>query len=224
VVLSPRRRSALAAWARERNGLVIEDDYDAEFRYDRDPVACVQGLAREHVALAGSVSKTLAPGLRLGWVLAPPWLAAELARGRMLSDLGSPWPTQATLAEFLASGGYDRHVRAMRRLYRARRDALTAALRHRLPELTLHGISAGLHLYAQLPPGSNEAAVVAAAAGRGVAVEGASAMRPGPASRPTPPALVLGYATLPGHALQEAAALLAAALADSAQPAPSPAS
>jgi len=85
VVLSPRRRSALAAWARDRNGLIIEDDYDAEFRYDRDPVSCVQGLTPEHVALAGSVSKTLAPGLRLGWVLAPPWLAAGLARGRSRS-------------------------------------------------------------------------------------------------------------------------------------------
>jgi GntR family transcriptional regulator / MocR family aminotransferase len=213
-VLSPGRRSALTAWARDTGGLIIEDDYDAEFRYDRDPVGCVQGRAPGHVALAGSVSKTLAPSLRVGWVLAPAWLAAALADGRLITDLGSPVLTQATLAVFLAGGGYDQHVRAMRRLYRGRRDALVAALERLAPELRLHGISAGLHLYAELTVGHDEAAVVTAAARRGLAVEGVSGMRSGTARRQAHPALVLGYAAQSDRVLREAAGLLAAAFTD----------
>jgi GntR family transcriptional regulator/MocR family aminotransferase len=221
-VLSPRRRAALVAWARETDGLIIEDDYDAEFRYDKDPVSCVQGLAPEHVALTSSVSKTLAPGLRLGWVLAPQWLAAGLPAARALSDLGSPVTNQEAFARFITSGAYDRHIRSMRRSYRSRRDALIAALERHLPALHVRGVSAGLHLYAELPPETDDAALVVAAARRGVAVDAIAARgsavaqgtsgAPGSAA-PEPPALMLGYAALPERALDEAAALLAEALA-----------
>lgn len=209
VVLSPRRRSALLDWARDVDAIVVEDDYDAEFRYDRDPVGCLQGLAPERVVLAGSVSKSLAPSLRLGWVLAPPWLAGRLRAARSLLDLGSPSLDQHALVRLMASGGYDRHLRQMRRHYRIRRDALVAALRSLLPEVRVHGVAAGLHVYVELPSGSDEAETVRAAAERGVAVNGVTPMR---VSTPGPPALVLGYARLSERHAAEAVFRLAEAL------------
>jgi DNA-binding transcriptional MocR family regulator len=206
VVLSPRRRAELVAWARAVDGIVIEDDYDAEFRYDREPVGCLQGVDAGRVVLAGSVSKSLAPGLRLGWVVAPPWLAARARGFRADTDLGAPVIEQHALVHLIASGAYDRQLRAMRRVYRTRRDALAAALRTHLPGATVHGVSAGLHLYVELPAGSSEeTVVVAAAAGLGVAVQPAAPMWSGP---PTGPALVLGYSRLGPSRLAEAAALL----------------
>ena len=210
VVLSPRRRAALIAWARDVDALIIEDDYDGEFRYDRDPVGCLQGLAPERVVLAGSVSKALSPALRLGWAVAPPWLAVRLRAARALHDLGSPVLDQHVLARLIGGGEYSRHLRLMRRTYRDRRDAFVAALRARLPEVRVHGVSAGLHAYAELPPDCDEAAVVAGAAALGVAVEGVAPMRVG---RPGPPAVVVGYARLPGRRLAEAVDLLARAVA-----------
>jgi DNA-binding transcriptional MocR family regulator len=209
VVLSPRRRSALLDWARDVDAIVVEDDYDAEFRYDRDPVGCLQGLAPEQVVLAGSVSKSLAPALRLGWVLAPPWLAGRLRAARSLLDLGSPSIDQYALARLMASGGYDRHLRQMRRQYRVRRDALVSALRTLLPAVRVHGVSAGLHVYVELPAGCDESATVLAAAERGVAVAGVASMR---VQAPGPPALVLGYARLPERRAAEAVSRLADAL------------
>ena len=154
VVLSPRRRAELIAWAAEVDGLVLEDDYDAEFRYDRDPVGCLQGLCPQRVVLLGSVSKSLAPGLRLGWLVAPPPLAEAVRRARAQSDLGSPVIDQYALARLIASGAYDRHLRQMRRRYRARRDAMVEALARWLPGATVHGVSAGIQLYLELPPAS----------------------------------------------------------------------
>ncbi len=209
VVLSPRRRAALVAWARAVDALVIEDDYDGEFRYDRDPVGCLQGLAPERVVLAGSMSKALSPALRLGWAVAPPWLAVRLRAARALHDLGSPVLDQHVLARLIASGDHARHLRLMRRRYRARRDAFVAALAERLPQVRVHGVSAGLHAYAELPAGCDEEAVVAAAAALGVAIEGVT---PGRIRRPGPPAIVVGYARLPERRLTEAVALLAKAI------------
>ncbi|WP_020576211.1 PLP-dependent aminotransferase family protein [Actinopolymorpha alba] len=206
VVLSPRRRAALVAWARERDALIIEDDYDAEFRYDREPVGCLQGLAPDHVVLLGSVSKSLAPGFRIGWAVAPAEVAAELGAYRAVSDLGSPVLEQHTLAAMLSEGYFDRHVRTMRRTYRARRDALVGELTTRLPWAPIRGVSAGLHVYVDLADLSEDA-VVSAARERGVAVEGGRSTWL--AADNPPPALILGYARLPERRIAEAVALLA---------------
>ena len=206
VVLSAERRGALAAWARETGALVIEDDYDAEYRYDRAPVGAVQGLAPEHVIHAHSVSKTLAPGLRLGWAVLPSALSADVAAEKRLSDLGTPVLEQLTLAAFLARGELDRHLRQTRPLYRRRRDALLAGL----PGLRAEGAAAGLHVLVELPGGASEPEVVAAAAARDVAVE---PLGPHDMSAGRAPALILGYSRLPEPALTGAAKRLRAAIA-----------
>ena len=211
VVLSPRRRAQLVSWATEVDGLVLEDDYDAEFRYDRDPVGCLQALCPQRVVLLGSVSKSLAPGLRLGWLVAPPALTQVVRTARATSDLGSPVIDQYALAHLLASGTYDRQLRQLRRRYRARRDALTDAVARWLPGAVVHGVSAGIQLYVELPTGCDEAATVEAAAQRGVAVEGVGRLR---ISRAGPAALVLGFARLPEHRLADAVRLLAEALTE----------
>jgi GntR family transcriptional regulator / MocR family aminotransferase len=205
VVLSAQRRGALAAWARETGALVVEDDYDAEYRYDRAPVGAMQGLAPEHVIHAHSVSKTLAPGLRLGWAVLPSWLADGVAAEKRLSDLGTPVLEQLTLAAFLARGELDRHLRQTRPLYRRRRDALLAGL----PGLRTEGAAAGLHVLVRLPDGASEAEVVAAAAARDVAVEPLGAHD---LSGVRPPSLILGYSRLPEPGLTEAAKRLRAAI------------
>lgn len=133
VQLSPQRRTAVATWARTTGGLVIEDDYDGEFRYDRQPVGALQGLAPGHVVYAGTASKSLAPGLRLAWITVPPELLRAVVREKRLADHHTPVIDQLTLAEFLTSGAYDRHVRRMRLRYRGRRDRLVAALAERAP-------------------------------------------------------------------------------------------
>ncbi|MFC0037906.1 PLP-dependent aminotransferase family protein [Actinomadura rayongensis] len=212
VVLSPARRAALIAWARATGGIVVEDDYDAEFRYDRDPVGCLQGVAPERVVLLGSVTKALAPALRLGWAVAPPALTDGLREHRALTDLGNPSLEQRALARFLADGGHDRHLRVMRRRYRARRDALAAALRARLPDATVRGVSAGLHLYVELPPGCDEDAVVAAAADGGVLVTGARSSWSRERADAAPPALVLGYGRTGTARLERSVEVLARAV------------
>lgn len=209
-VLSAQRRSALLQWAKDRQGLVIEDDYDSEFRYDRDPVGCLQGLDPAHVALIGSVSKSLAPGLRLGWVLSPPTLLAELQAAKRDDDFGTPVLEQHTLARLLDGGGYDRHLRQVRRHYRQRRNALVEALGHDLPEWLVMGSAAGLHLVVHLSEGCPEAAVVSAAAERGILLLGLAAMR---GTYPGPPGLVLSYARHPPEQLTRAVKQIASALA-----------
>ncbi|HEX2316535.1 MAG TPA: PLP-dependent aminotransferase family protein, partial [Thermomonospora sp.] len=213
VVLAPERRAALVAWARAVDGVVIEDDYDAEFRYDRDPVGCLQGFDPDRVVLAGSVSKALAPALRLGWAVVPEALAEPLREHRVNTDIGGPVIEQYALAHLLASGAYDRHLRYMRRRYRARRDALAAALAETLPEVRVQGVAAGLHLYVELPTDRDEELVVAEAARRGVVVEGAAPMW----SRPAPPALVLGYARSGEARLRAAVRTLGRAIAAGAR-------
>ncbi|MEV7806540.1 PLP-dependent aminotransferase family protein [Microbispora sp. NPDC088329] len=202
VVLSPARRAALIGWAARTGALVLEDDYDAEFRFDRDPVGCLQGLAPDRVVLAGSVSKALAPGLRLGWIAAPPRVAraVRLARGEL--DLGSPVLDQYALAHFIDAGAYDRHLRRMRREYRRRRDALAGALAEHLPWITVHGISAGLHLYAETGGGRDVDGLVRAARAAGLSAEAVT-----PAHGPR--GLVIGFARLPAHRVTEAVRALA---------------
>lgn len=148
---SAERRAALLDWARTVDGYVLEDDYDGDFRYDRAPVGALQGLDPERVAYAGSVSKSLAPGLRLGWMLVPGALLDEVVERKRTMDLGNPVLDQATLAEFVTGGGYDRQLRRCQRAYRGRRDALLAALAAHLPGTVVSGIAAGLHVIARVP-------------------------------------------------------------------------
>ena len=128
VVLSPERRHQLLAWARECDGIIVEDDYDAEFRYDRDPVGSIQGLDPDRVVALGTVSKSLAPALRLGWAVVPAALADDVAAEKQVADRGSSGIDQAALATLIESGRYDRHLRRMRAEYSRRRGVLVEAL------------------------------------------------------------------------------------------------
>jgi GntR family transcriptional regulator/MocR family aminotransferase len=210
VVMAPERRAALVAWARDTGGLIVEDDYDAEHRYDRAPVGAVQGLAPDHVVHVHSVSKTLAPALRLGWAVAPPSFAAALAEAKRRSDLGTPVLEQLALADLIERGELDRHLRRVRPRYRRRRDALVGTLLAGRDDLAVDGVAAGLHVAVRLPPGLSEDAVVAAAAARGVAVATVGEH----AVAPRAPALVLGYARLAEDGLRAAARELLAAMDD----------
>lgn len=176
-VLSARRRAELLEWAARGSRLILEDDYDAEYRYDREPIGALQGLAPEHVLYAGTASKTLAPGLRLGWLIAPARLVHKLAEAKVASDRGSPSMEQLAFADFLSRGEFDRHLRRMRAIYRGRRDVLLGALRRYGPDLRPAGASAGLHVVVWLPDGTDEAAVVARAAELGVRVTGVARHR-----------------------------------------------
>ena len=211
-VLSPRRRADAARWAAGSGGLIIEDDYDGEFRYDRQPVGALQALAPEYVIYAGTVSKTLAPGLRLGWLVLPARLTEAVASAKARSDAHTSSFEQLTLAEFITSGAYDRHVRRVRLAYRRRRDRLVTALAAHAPGVLVTGIAAGLHAVAELGPGQREEQVVARAAARGVAIEGLGgyALR----EHTRGPALVIGYATPPEHGYTTALARLVAAVRD----------
>ncbi|MEU6597035.1 PLP-dependent aminotransferase family protein [Streptomyces flaveolus] len=196
--LHPDRRAAVVAWARRTGGLVLEDDYDGEFRYDRQPVGALQGLAPDRVVYLGTASKSLAPGLRLGWMVLPPALAAEAASAKGQADTVGVLE-QLTLAEFLTSGAYDRHVRSSRLRYRRRRDALATAVTERAPEVRVTGIAAGLHAVLRLPPGT-EGSVVQAAAWQGLALHGLSYHRHPQAVTDPLDALVVGYGTPPDSA------------------------
>ena len=205
VVLSPaRRRQLLLAWG----GLVVEDDYDAEHRYDRAPVAALQGSAPERVAYAGSVSKSLAPGMRLGWLIAPRRLQPALLEAKHDSDLGSPAIPQLVLARLLASGDYERHLRLVRARQRRRRDALLGGLHTHLPRAEVTGVAAGLHLLILLPEPMSDAILAERAAANGVLVHPLSWHR----LEPGRPGLVLGYAAHSPDRLADAAKRLGAAL------------
>ena len=206
-VLSPARRNALIAWARRRDAVVVEDDYDAEFRYDRTPVAALQGLDPDRVVYAGCASKTLTPALRLGWLVAPDHLLGGIAREKTLDDMGTPLLEQLALARFVAGGSFARHLRRVRPVYARRRDAALEALRDALPRARPRGVAAGLHLYAELPPGTAEHDLVARARERGVLLEGAAWHWADPAS--APPALVIGYGSLGEAAIRRGLALVA---------------
>lgn len=207
--LSADARARVIGWARRRDAYVIEDDYDAEYRYDRPAVGAIQGLAPDRVVYCGTASKTLAPGLRLGWLLVPPGLVDAVAAAKLLADRGSSVIDQLTFADFLNRGEFDRHLRRMRPVYRRRRDVLLAALRRHLPDLEPVGVAAGQHVVAWLPPYLDEAEVVAAAAAHGVRLHGVGQYRLGPGGRG---GLIFGYATLSERAITEGVALLAASL------------
>jgi GntR family transcriptional regulator / MocR family aminotransferase len=192
-VLGGRRRRALLAWAQRTGALVVEDDYDAEFRYDHEPVRALQGLAATSVVHLGTVSKTLAPALRLGWVVGPDDLLDELEQAKRLADDFSPALDQLTFAELLRRGAYVSHLRRARTAYRRRRDRLVEALARELPELNAEGVAAGVHMVLRLPVGCNDAAVARSASEARIRVPPLSSFRITPAS---PGGLVLGYGRL----------------------------
>jgi GntR family transcriptional regulator/MocR family aminotransferase len=204
-VLSATRRAALIAWADRHDAILVEDDYDAEFRYDREPIGAMQGLCPDRVAYAGTVSKTLAPGLRLGWLAVPRHLSARVARTKVAADLGSSAIDQLALADFIERGELGRHLRRMRSVYRLRRDALLAGFGRYLPEVCPVGASAGLHVLAWLPAGVGESALVTEAAGRGVGLTGVAETYAG---QPTRAGLVFGYATVDEHRIASGLGLL----------------
>ena len=214
VPLSSGRRQALARWLDASGAVVVEDDYDAEYRYDRPAVGALQGIAPERVVYAGTLSKVLAPALRLGWLVVPGWLLEEIRTQKQLADQGSPRIEQRAFAAFLRDGHLDRHLRAMRSTYRNRRDAIVTTLAEALPEATVAGIAAGLHVTAALPSRHDEQAVRAACAERGVALGLLSDYKPEAAF---PPTLILGYPHLTERALVAGVRELAVAVRHAAE-------
>ncbi|MEU0473076.1 PLP-dependent aminotransferase family protein [Streptomyces olivaceus] len=208
--LLPDRRAAVVDWARRTGGLVLEDDYDGEFRYDRQPVGALQGLDPDRVVHLGTASKSLAPGLRLAWMVLPPGLTDALTAARGGQDTSGALD-QLTLAEFLSSGAYDRHVRSARLRYRRRRDALVAEVAARAPEVRVTGIAAGLHAVLRLPPGT-EQPVLRAAAWQGLGLHGLAPFRHPDATTDPVDAVVVGYGTPPDHAWAGALEALCRAL------------
>jgi GntR family transcriptional regulator/MocR family aminotransferase len=189
VVLGGERRRELIAWA-ERGGLIVEDDYDAEHRYDRPPVPALRSMLPEQVCYTGSVSKLLAPALRVGWLLVPSRYQPAIVDAKRYTDLGNPMLPQLVLARLMESGELEAHLRMMRRRHRARRDAMITAIATHLPHAAVHGSAAGLHLTITLRAGVSDTELAEAALARGVKVQPLSWH----AQRPGPPGLVLGYA------------------------------
>jgi GntR family transcriptional regulator / MocR family aminotransferase len=217
VTLAPQRRRAVIEWATTSGGLVIEDDYDGEFRYDRQPVGAMQALAPDHVVYAGTVSKSLAPGLRLGWLAVPAPLLDEVVVAKEAMGAHASALDQLALAEFISSGGYDRQIRHARLTYRRRRDRLATTVHRHASHMEVTGIAAGLHAVLRLPGDQGEDDMVAGAAAHGLAIEGLASFHAGGASHG--PALVIGYGRPPEHAFTTALARLGAVLADPARPA-----
>ncbi|MFE0510390.1 PLP-dependent aminotransferase family protein [Streptomyces sp. NPDC058964] len=205
------RRSAVTDWARARGGVVLEDDYDGEFRYDRKPVGAVQGLDPERVIHIGSVSKSLSPALRLGWMVLPERYVDAVLAAKGEREAWASVPDQLALADFVVSGSYDRHVRRMRQRYRRRRDRLVEALAAHAPHVEVTGVAAGLHAVLRLPPGTERSAVKAAA-WHGVALDGLAAFRHPASEADAGDGLVVGYATPSEHAYGAALEALCAVL------------
>ena len=211
VTLHPDRRHALVAWARERRGVVIEDDYDGEFRYDRQPVGAVQGMAPEHVVYVGSASKTLGPALRLAWMVLPPPLVEPVVEAKRHADVHTESLGQLTLADLITTHAYDRHIRSARLDYRRRRDLLLERLRAQAPAVNVRGVPAGLQTLVDLPPhGPDERSVIDRAAAQGLALSGLDGLWH--ASGAHPQGIVVGFATPPGHLYRAAIDTLASVL------------
>jgi GntR family transcriptional regulator/MocR family aminotransferase len=208
VVLSPTRRQALLKWIARTGAFVLEDDYDAEFRYDKKPVGSLQPLAPGHVFSIGSVSKSLGPALRLGWIVAPPHLAAAVAMEKDAADHGSSALEQLALSTLMRSGRFDRHLRRMRRLYATRRAVLVDALAVHAPGITLTGLPAGFHAVALLSPSARESEVIEQAAARSVQLHGLTRYRSGKSTTATP-GIVFGFGDTPNDAIPPGIASIA---------------
>jgi GntR family transcriptional regulator/MocR family aminotransferase len=209
-VLSGPRRAVLLEWLRRREVVAIEDDYDAEYRYDRAPVGALQAMDPERIVYAGTASKTLAPAMRLGWLVLPPRLLEPVQRQQRQTDFGVSRIEQHAFADFLSRGELDRHLRRMRARYRDRRDALVEALIEAHPEVRVHGIKAGLHVTVQLLPGDRGRAIREAAARRGVALTALDDYYLDPGRESS--LLLLGYARSPEPVIRAGVRELAAAV------------
>ena len=221
-VLSPVRRLQLVEWARDVDGVILEDDYDAEFRYDRQPVGSLQGLAPDHVVALGSVSKTLAPALRIGWVLTPPRFRPAILTEKLLTCRGVPQLDQAALATLIESGRFDRHLRKVRDVYRQRRDVLVDAVAHDLGGASIVGLEAGHHVLLQLPPGVDEELIVTRAAAASVAVRGVNDYRVhADSDKPPdrlPAALVIGFGNTTPSRIRQGISILGSLIATHSSP------
>ena len=207
-ILSGERRLALLEWARRTDSLVLEDDYDSEYRYDGEPMGALHGMSPERVVYLGSASKMLAPSLRQGWIVAPVNLIERIVRAKLSADRGSPSLEQLALGALIEAGDLDRHLRRTRDAYRRRREVLVVALRKAFPESNLRGVAAGLHVMLELPNGTDEELVVRSAAAQGIRVYGARQYYIDDAG--ATPALVLGYGSLPERDTNAAVRALAA--------------
>ncbi|WP_051804049.1 PLP-dependent aminotransferase family protein [Streptomyces sp. NRRL S-474] len=204
VVLSGARRRELMSWASENDGLIIEDDYDAEHRYDRPPVPALRSVLPDHVCYAGSVSKLLAPALRIGWVLVPPEYRDALVAAKRFADLGNAALPQLVLAQLMESGEMERQLRLLRTRHRRRRDTMVDAIRTHLPDAEVHGAAAGLHLMISFDAEFADTDLAAAALAQGVKVQPLSWH----SQHPPRPGLVLGYAASTPTAISEGVAIL----------------
>jgi len=230
-ILSPSRRAALVEWAEREELLIVEDDFDAEYRYDRVAVGALQGLAPERVLYIGSASKRLAPGMRLGWMLTPSWLTWQLSTAKAVHDGGSEVIGQLALREFIVRGELDRHVRHMRTVYQRRREALLESLARHLPEARVYEPepahpaaseptrpAAGLFELVTLPDGVQEPALLKVAATRGVGMEGLALHRFTPGGSP---GVLLGFGNLSEPAIEQGVRLLSEAYAEVTERTPS---
>jgi GntR family transcriptional regulator/MocR family aminotransferase len=208
-VMAPARRTALLTWATKHRALVIEDDYDAEFRYGRSPIGALQGLNPSLVVHVGSASKTLAPGVRLGWMSLPADLVDHIRNRKGITDSGSPVIDQIALAHLVTSGDYDRHITRARHAYRRRRDRLIAALATTLVHPDIRGTAAGMHVLLRLPDDIDDTAIATAAARKGIAVQPLSALHM--IANPER-GLRLGYGRLPEPRIPQAVHALATIL------------
>jgi GntR family transcriptional regulator / MocR family aminotransferase len=208
-VMAGRRRTAVLDWATSHDALIIEDDYDAEFRYDRTPVGALQGLNSDRVVHIGTASKTLAPGLRLGWMSLPARLVEAIRTRKGLTDSGSPAFDQVAFAQFISDGHYDRHIARARQAYRRRRDRLVHALTTNLPQFDVRGTAAGMHVLLALPDDADDVAIAAAAATRRIGVQPLSPLHLAPSRER---GLVIGYGRLPDSRIDDAVRALTAVL------------
>ncbi|KUJ37250.1 GntR family transcriptional regulator [Streptomyces albus subsp. albus] len=211
VPLHPRRRQALSAWARATGGLIIEDDYDGEFRYDRQPVGAVQGVVPDHTVYCGTASKTLGPALRLAWMVLPPHLVDPVVRAKQRADLYTETLGQLVLADLIGAHAYDRHIRTARLRYRRRRELLLARAAT-VAGLVPHGVPAGLHTLLTVPdawPAEEE--LLAGCARYGLALRGLAGLHHDPAGRPK--GLLIGFAASSDRAYPVALDALFRALA-----------
>jgi GntR family transcriptional regulator/MocR family aminotransferase len=210
VVMTAARRAALIAWARHRGATIVEDDYDAEYRFGREPMSSLQGMAPDLVAFVGTASKTLAPALRLAWMVPPAHLIDDVVNVMRVTGVTPPTLDQLAMATFIEDAALERHLRSMRRRYRVKRDVLVGALKTHLPEVRVSGTAAGLHLLAWLPDGADEHGTATRARKSGVGLH--ELHRHCTCRAPSPPALLLGFAYPTESDLVAATRLLADAL------------